>query len=146
MTTSPSCFAAESLTTPSLCLCRLSISKIKPERVVDPSLNLLGLLHPSDVILQPAYLVHVFPVICFYPSFKLVSLQLLDTRLPSAVLAVLDVLLGDPLEAPPLLRQTHDPVSVQLLVEILVSLITLYRSDCLRRSLMFLIRCFRAFE
>uniref|UniRef100_A0A0D3AD13 Uncharacterized protein n=1 Tax=Brassica oleracea var. oleracea TaxID=109376 RepID=A0A0D3AD13_BRAOL len=47
MTTSPSCFAAESLTTPSLCLCRLSISKIKPERVVDPSLNLLGLLHPS---------------------------------------------------------------------------------------------------
>ncbi|KAF3602066.1 hypothetical protein F2Q69_00038113 [Brassica cretica] len=135
MTTSPSCFAAESLTTPSLCLCRLSISKIKPERVVDPSLNLLGLLHPSDVILQPAYLVHVFPVICFYPSLKLISLQLL----------------GDPLEAPPLLRQTHDPVSVQLLVEILVSLqrslvITLYRSDCLRRSLMFLIRCFRAFE
>ncbi|CAN6920097.1 unnamed protein product [Brassica oleracea var. botrytis] len=34
MTTSPSCFAAESLTTPSLCLCRLSISKIKPERLV----------------------------------------------------------------------------------------------------------------
>ncbi|KAF3529941.1 hypothetical protein DY000_02042717 [Brassica cretica] len=99
-------------------------------QVVDPSLNLLGLLHPSDVILQPAYLVHVFPVICFYPSFKLVSLHLL----------------GDPLEAPPLLRQTHDPLSVQLLVEILVSLITLYRSDCLRRSLMFLIRCFRAFE
>lgn len=30
-----------------------------------------------DVILQPAYLVHVFPVICFYPSFKLLSLQLL---------------------------------------------------------------------